>query len=85
VAGLEEDDAHQVNRVFEWHQLPAPPTTVGPFRLEGVLLPHYVPNAGVRLVTQGLTVAYTGDAGPDPVLATVGRDADLYIVEATSS
>jgi ribonuclease BN (tRNA processing enzyme) len=34
---------------------------VEPFRLESMLLPHYVPNAGVRLAAAGLTVAYTGD------------------------
>jgi len=32
----------------------------------------------------GFTVAYTGDTGPDPALANLGRDADLYVVEATS-
>jgi ribonuclease BN (tRNA processing enzyme) len=37
----------------------------------------------VRLSTPTLTVAYTGDTGPDPALAEVGRDADLYIVDAT--
>jgi ribonuclease BN (tRNA processing enzyme) len=30
-----------------------------------------------------LTVAYTGDTGPDPALDDLGRDADLYVVEAT--
>jgi len=84
VAGLEEDDGTPVERVFDWHRIPAPPATVGPFRLETMLLPHYVPNAGVRLTAPGLTVAYTGDTGPDLALATLGRQADLYIVDATS-
>ncbi len=56
---------------------------VGPFRLEGVELPHHVPNAGVRLTTPSRTLAYTGDTGPDPLLAELGADADLYIMEAT--
>jgi ribonuclease BN (tRNA processing enzyme) len=42
-----------------------------------------VPNAGVRLSAPGLVVAYTGDTGPDPALADLGRDADLFIVDAT--
>jgi ribonuclease BN (tRNA processing enzyme) len=84
LAGLEENDGIPADQVFDWHQLPAPPTTLGPFRLESMLLPHYVPNAGVRLTAPGLTVAYTGDTGPDPALATLGRHADLYIVDATS-
>ena len=84
VAGLEEDGGPTVERVFDWHRLPAPPAPLGPFGLESMLLPHFVPNAGVRLTAPGLTVAYTGDTGPDPALATLGRQADLYIVDATS-
>lgn len=56
---------------------------LGPFRVEGVGLPHYVPNAGVRVTTADRTLAYTGDTGPDPRLAQLGADADLYIMEAT--
>lgn len=84
VLSLEEDDAGQVESVLDWHPLPAAPAAVGPFRLESILLPHFVPNAGVRLTAPGLAVAYTGDTGPDPALSDLGRDADLYIVEATS-
>jgi ribonuclease BN (tRNA processing enzyme) len=83
IAGLEDSDRSTVDRVFAWRPLPAGAYEVGPFRLESWNLPHYVPNAGVRLSTPELTVAYTGDTGPDPALAEVGRDADLYIVDAT--
>ena len=69
--------------VFAWEPLPAGPYEVGPFRLESRPLPHYVPNAGVRLSTPDVTVAYTGDTGPDSALAELGRDADLYIVDST--
>lgn len=58
-------------------------TKVGPLLLESWALPHFVPDAGVRLTAPGWTVAYTGDSGPDPALAELGRDADLYVVEAT--
>jgi ribonuclease BN (tRNA processing enzyme) len=80
---LEEDDASAIEEVFDWHPLRAPAYELGPFVLESRLLPHYVPNAGVRLTTDGLTVAYTGDTGPDAGLADLGRDADLFIVEAS--
>jgi ribonuclease BN (tRNA processing enzyme) len=83
VAGLEEGGDGPVGRVFDWHPLPAAAAAVGPWRLESALLPHFVPNAGVRLTAPGLAVAYTGDTGPDPALADLGRDTDLYIVEAT--
>src|SRR5262245_14121213 len=80
---LEEDDASGITEVFDWHPLPAAAYEVGPFVLESRSLPHFVPNAGVRLSTDGLTVAYTGDTGPDEGLADLGRDADLFIVEAS--
>lgn len=83
VRTLEGKDAAAVDRVFDWHPLPAGDYDVGPFRLGSWPLPHFVINAGVRLAAPGLTVAYTGDTGPDPALADIGRDADLYIIEAT--
>ncbi len=83
VAGLEDGERSLTDRVFAWHPLPADGYDVGPFRLESWILPHYVPNAGVRLSTPELVVAYTGDTGPDPALADVGRDAGLFIVDAT--
>src|ERR1017187_1403856 len=43
-----------------------------------------LPNAGVRVTAPGLVVAYSGDTGPDPALAELGRNADLYLLEATS-
>jgi len=67
---------------FDMHELPGD-HDIGPLRLTSVALPHHVPNAGVRLAAPEATVAYTGDTGPDPALATLGADADLYIMEAT--
>ena len=81
---LEDGDRTAVSQVFDWHPIPAPTQSAGPFRLDSVLLPHYVPNAGVRLSAPGLTVAYTGDTGPAAALADLGRDCDLYIADATS-
>jgi ribonuclease BN (tRNA processing enzyme) len=80
---LEDDDVDDITAVFDMHPLPADPYEVGPFSLSSWLLPHFVPNAGVRLSSESLTVAYTGDTGPDPSLALLGRDADLFIVEAS--
>ena len=83
--GLEDDGEEEVRKVFDWRPLPAAAQEIGPLRLESMLLPHYVPNAGVRLTAPGLTLAYTGDTGTDPVLAELGRGADLFIVDATDS
>ena len=56
---------------------------VGPFRVETRLLPHWVPNAGIRLTAGGSTLAYTGDTGPSPEIVRLARDADLLIAEAS--
>jgi ribonuclease BN (tRNA processing enzyme) len=83
IAELEDCDRSVPEQVFAWQPLPAVPSEVGPFRLQSWALPHYVLDVGVRLSTPEVTVAYTGDTGPDPALAEIGRDADLYIVDAT--
>jgi ribonuclease BN (tRNA processing enzyme) len=80
LAGLEPDV--DLRSVFDVHPMPAS-HRVGPFALTGLSLPHYVPNAGVRLEADGTVLAYTGDTGPSPLLAELGRSADLFIVEAT--
>jgi ribonuclease BN (tRNA processing enzyme) len=80
---LEDGDGTEVRQVFDWHPLPGDAHDVGPWRLESWDLPHFVPDAGVRLSAPGLVVAYTGDTGPDPALADLGRDADLYVMEAS--
>lgn len=59
------------------------PTSSDPFALSCLELPHFVANVGIRLDTQTAAIAYTGDTGPDPLLAELGRDVDLYIVDAT--
>lgn len=83
LTSLEDGDETAVRHVFDPHPLPASDYRVGPFTLTSLDLPHFVRNAGVRLSAPGLTVAYTGDTGPTPALAELGRDADLFIVEAS--
>jgi len=86
LAALEGGDEHLLDEVFDVHHLPqgrGDPHRVGPFLLKTWALPHHVPAVGVRLDAPGLVVAYTGDTGPDPALAELGRDADLFIVDAT--
>jgi ribonuclease BN (tRNA processing enzyme) len=56
---------------------------IGPFRVETRLLPHSVPNTGVRLEVGDRVLAYTGDTGPSPEVVALARDADLLLAEAT--
>ena len=76
-------DAATVGQVFEWHELPGGPHRLGPFTLTTVQLPHFLPNAGVRLQSPDYCVAYTGDTGSSPRIAELGEGADLFIVDAT--
>lgn len=55
----------------------------GPFSVATRLLPHWLPNAGMRISADGKTLAYTGDTGPTPEVVTLAREADLLIAEAT--
>ncbi|GGR48494.1 MBL fold metallo-hydrolase [Actinoplanes ianthinogenes] len=55
----------------------------GPFRVETALLPHWVPNAGLRLTAGAHVLAYTGDRGPSPEVARLARDADVLLAEAS--
>lgn len=56
---------------------------IGPFRADTWLLPHFVPNLGLRLAAGGRVLAYTGDTGPSPDIADLARDADALLAEAT--
>ena len=62
---------------------PGRPFAIGAFSVETRLLPHYIPNAGVRLTAGGATVAYTGDCGADPGVVELARDSDVLIADAT--
>jgi ribonuclease BN (tRNA processing enzyme) len=56
---------------------------IGPFTLDTWLLPHFVPNLGLRLTAGGQVLAYTGDTGPSPDVTELARGADLFLAEAT--
>ena len=56
---------------------------IGPFRAQTRLLPHWVPNAGLRISAGGRVFAYTGDSGPSDDVVALARDADLLLAEAT--
>jgi ribonuclease BN (tRNA processing enzyme) len=66
---------------YELHDLG--PGEIGPFTVDTRMLPHFVPNAGVRLTAGGVTLAYTGDTGPSPEIAKLARDADVLLADAS--
>lgn len=56
---------------------------LGPLQVQTRLLPHWLPNAGIRLAAGGRVLAYTGDTGPSPAVAGLARGADLLLAEAS--
>jgi ribonuclease BN (tRNA processing enzyme) len=56
---------------------------IGPFQARTRLLPHSVPNVGVRLAAGEAALAYTGDCGPSPLIAELALQADLLLAEAS--
>jgi ribonuclease BN (tRNA processing enzyme) len=59
--------------------------TIGPFEIETLRLPHPRPNAGFRISTQDVALAYTGDCGPSPDLVELARSAQVLLAEASFS
>jgi ribonuclease BN (tRNA processing enzyme) len=55
----------------------------GPFTVDTRLLPHWVPNAGMRVSAGGKVVTYTGDSGPSQDVVALAQGAGLLIAEAT--
>jgi ribonuclease BN (tRNA processing enzyme) len=56
---------------------------IGPFAIQSRLLPHSIPNAGLRISAGGTTITYTGDAGPSDDLVELATGTDLLLAEAT--
>lgn len=56
---------------------------IGPFSVRTAALPHFRPNAGMRLEADGAALVYTGDAGPSAALVGLADEADLLLAEAS--
>jgi ribonuclease BN (tRNA processing enzyme) len=63
--------------------LPGDTFAIGPFTATTALLPHHVPNVGIRLSGPRSSLAYTGDTGPSDGIVPLARGVDLLIAEAT--
>src|SRR5215475_13572640 len=62
---------------------PGESLNIGPFRAETRLLPHWLPNAGIRLIARDRVFAYTGGTAPSSEVVELAREADLLLAEAT--
>jgi ribonuclease BN (tRNA processing enzyme) len=77
-------DAPTMMNNIETHDL-APDSSVhiGPFVVETKMLPHYVPNLGLRVSADEAVLTYTGDSGPCSEVVDLARQSNLMIAEAT--
>jgi ribonuclease BN (tRNA processing enzyme) len=63
---------------------PAEVFELGPFRITPFEMQHIgVFSLGYRIEAGGVVIAYTGDTGPCDAAVALGRDADLFLCEAT--
>jgi ribonuclease BN (tRNA processing enzyme) len=85
VASLEDDaGVDEMRRVFDVVEVePGSDVEVGPLRISTRLLPHWVPNIGMRIEAGGRSMVYTGDTGPSEDIEVLARDADLLVAEAS--
>jgi ribonuclease BN (tRNA processing enzyme) len=72
------DDAIDLREI-----VPGGTLEIGPFQVASRLLPHSLPNVGVRVSAGGRSITYTGDAGPTDDLVELASGTDLLIAEAT--
>ncbi|MEU1667110.1 MBL fold metallo-hydrolase [Streptomyces sparsogenes] len=83
-AVLALDKPTMLAQAYSLHEFrPGEQFDIGPFATATWLLPHFVPNAGIRLSTPEAVLAYTGDTGPSPDIVRLAHDADLLLAEAT--
>jgi ribonuclease BN (tRNA processing enzyme) len=85
IAALEDEEGvAEMRELFDVHTIePGQDFEVGPLHVTTRLLPHMVPNAGLRIEGGGKTVVYTGDTGPSEELVALARDVDLLVAEAS--
>jgi len=78
------DRPGMLDPAYDLHELtPGDQLEIGPFHTETRPLPHYRPNAGIRLSAGDKTLVYTGDTGPSLELPELARDADIFLCEAS--
>jgi len=85
IEGLEGgEDVSELRATVDVRPL-APGATfdLGPWRVSNRFLPHWVPNAGLRLDADDVSIAYTGDTGPSEEIVELAYGASLLVSDAT--
>jgi len=79
--------ANAILELFEVHEYEEEkPFTAAGFDVVAYRMLHYaLESYGLRVSTDGRTLAYSADSAPCAGLVELGRDADLFLIEATLS
>jgi ribonuclease BN (tRNA processing enzyme) len=85
LAALEDEEGVlEMQKSFDFRAVePGVDVELGPFAVHTRLLPHWVPNLGVRLESDDTVLAYTGDTGTSGEIETLAHEADVLIAEAS--
>lgn len=83
-AVLALDSPDVLDGAFTTHAFrPGDTLSIGALRIDTVLLPHFLPNAGLRITDGRRSLSYTGDCGPSADLNDFVAGTDLLLAEAT--
>jgi ribonuclease BN (tRNA processing enzyme) len=80
----DEEGVVEMRKSFEFRAVePGVDVELVPFAVRTRLLPHWVPNLGVRLEAEGTVLAYTEDTGTCGEIEGLAHGADVLIAEAS--
>ena len=85
INGLEDKNGiRDMAATFDFREIePGRDFELGPFRFTTRLLPHWVPNMGMRIESGETVLAYTGDTGPSDDIEAIARNAHTLLCEAS--
>ncbi|KIF03530.1 beta-lactamase [Streptomyces sp. RSD-27] len=76
-------DERSMSEVFDFRTLKSAGFEIGPFTVRTERVSHPVESYGIRIEHGGRVLAYSGDTGVCPELATLAEGADLFLCEAS--
>ncbi|MCU1591106.1 MAG: beta-lactamase domain protein [Frankiales bacterium] len=69
--------------VYDFHEVPAGTTAIGPFEVTSALTNHPVECHALRISAGGRALAYSADTGRSDAVVELAREADLFLCEAS--
>ncbi|MEX0832653.1 MAG: MBL fold metallo-hydrolase [Actinomycetota bacterium] len=81
---MSDDTRRAMNETFAAKEIgPGESLEAGPFGIKTFEMEHFGDALGYRVEAGGTVLAYTGDTGPSDQVVELGRNADLFVVEAS--